>query len=64
MAKPMKQCEHPGCRTLVAYDTRYCEKHHKATNKWRYHKRMYDSDESKYQHLQVVSMAQVVTAVP
>lgn len=49
MAKPMKQCEHPGCRTLVAYDTRYCEKHRKATNKWRYHKRMYDSDESKYQ---------------
>ncbi|WCJ49031.1 HNH endonuclease [Lactiplantibacillus plantarum] len=35
MAKPMKQCEHPGCRTLVAYG--------------RYHKRMYDSDESKYQ---------------
>lgn len=49
MAKPMKQCEHPGCRTLVAYDTRYCEKHRKITNKWRYHKRMYDSDESKYQ---------------
>lgn len=49
MAKPLKQCEHPGCRTLVSYDVRYCEKHQHKANVETYHKRMYDSDESKYQ---------------
>ncbi|MGY5273851.1 HNH endonuclease [Lactiplantibacillus plantarum] len=49
MAKPMKQCNHAGCRTLVPYDERYCEKHQHKANAETYHKRMYDSDESKYQ---------------
>lgn len=47
--KPMKQCNHAGCNVLVAYDQRYCDKHQHAINKYRYHKRQYASDESKYQ---------------
>lgn len=47
--KPMKQCNHAGCRALVPYTERYCTKHKQALNKYRYHKRMYNSDESKYQ---------------
>lgn len=47
--KPMKQCNWAGCNNIVPYDERYCEKHKKHINKYRYHKRMYASDESKYQ---------------
>lgn len=49
MSVPMKQCNHAGCRTLVPFNQTYCERHRKALNKYRYHKRVYDSDESKYQ---------------
>ncbi|MDN7145346.1 HNH endonuclease [Liquorilactobacillus mali] len=49
MSVPMKQCNHAGCRTLVPFNERYCVKHKQALNKYRYNKRMYNSDESKYQ---------------
>ncbi len=49
MSVPMKQCNHAGCRMLVPFTERYCVKHKQALNRYRYHKRMYNSDESKYQ---------------
>lgn len=50
MAKPMKQCNHAGCRQLVPYDVRYCDKHQHTTNAETYHKRMYGEHEGRYQH--------------
>lgn len=58
--RPMKLCHFPGCRTLIDGSEMYCNKHSKEVisrqqlaaheiNAARYHKRMYDSDESKYQ---------------
>ncbi|EJF00900.1 HNH endonuclease [Liquorilactobacillus mali] len=49
MSVPMKQCNHAGCRTLVPFNERYCVKHKQELNKYRYNKRMYNSNESKYQ---------------
>ena len=47
--KPLKQCNHAGCNALIPYDQRYCSKHQREINKYRYHKRQYASNESKYQ---------------
>ncbi|WP_376716159.1 HNH endonuclease [Vagococcus lutrae] len=30
MSKPLKQCNHAGCRALIPYDTSYCDKHKKS----------------------------------
>ncbi|MCT3575464.1 HNH endonuclease signature motif containing protein [Levilactobacillus brevis] len=49
MAKPMKQCNHAGCRQLVPYDVRYCDKHQHKANAETYHKRMYGEHEGRYQ---------------
>lgn len=45
----MKQCSHAGCRNLIPFNERYCTKHKLQGSKEKYRRRMYDSDESKYQ---------------
>ncbi|WP_057745739.1 HNH endonuclease [Liquorilactobacillus capillatus] len=47
--KPVKQCNHAGCRELVPFNERYCSKHKQTYNKQVYYTRTYDSNESKMQ---------------
>lgn len=48
MAKPMTQCRHAGCRTLIPFDKAYCPKHEKQVSHDR-NVRTYAKRKDRYQ---------------
>lgn len=48
MSKPQHLCNHPGCKTIIDYDVKYCEKHQTQRNKQEYRQRRYNNGDSKY----------------